>query len=82
MFENGRKTIGMFVCKATEYFQRTVCKAMAEQAEQWDYNLIIFSTFGEYDHNREYITGECNMLDIPCYEKLDAVVLLLSLIHI
>ena len=78
MFENGRKTIGMFVCKATEYFQRTVCKAMAEQAEQWDYNLIIFSTFGEYDHNREYITGECNMLDIPCYEKLDAVVLLLD----
>ena len=53
MFENGRKTIGMFVCKATEYFQRTVCKAMAEQAEQWDYNLIIFTTFGEYDNNRE-----------------------------
>ncbi len=78
MFENGRKTIGMFVCKASEYFQRTVCKAMAEQAEQWDYNLIIFSTFGEYDNNQEYITGECNMLEIPCYEKLDAVVLLLD----
>lgn len=78
MFENGRKTIGMFVCKATEYFQRTVCKAMAEQAEQWDYNLIIFTTFGEYDNNREYITGECNMLEIPCYEKLDAVILLLD----
>lgn len=78
MFENGRKTIGMFVCKATEYFQRTVCKAMAEQAEQWDYNLIIFSTFGEYDNNREYITGECNLLEIPCYERLDAVVLLLD----
>lgn len=78
MFENGRKTIGMFVCKATEYFQRIVCKAMAEQAEQWDYNLIIFSTFGEYDNNSEYIAGECSMLEIPCYEKLDAVVLLLD----
>lgn len=78
MFENGRKTIGMFVCKATEYFQRIFCKEMAQQAEQCDYNLIIFSTFGEYDNNREYITGECNMLEIPCYEKLDAVVLLLD----
>lgn len=78
MFENGRKTIGMFACKVPEYFQRTVCKAMAEQAEQWDYNLVIFSTFGEYESNREYINGECNMLAIPCYEKLDAIVLLLD----
>lgn len=78
MFGNGKKTIGMFVCKTPEYFQRTVCKAMADLAEQWNYNLIIFSTFGEYDNNQEYITGECNMLEIPCYEKLDAVVLLLD----
>lgn len=78
MFGNGRKTIGMFVCKTPEYFQRTVCKAMAELAEQWDYNLIVFSTFGEYEKNQEYIAGECNMLEIPCYEKLDAVVLLLD----
>lgn len=78
MFGNGKKTIGMFVCKTPEYFQRTVCKAMADLAEQWDYNLIIFSTFGEYDNNQEYITGECNMLEIPCFEKLDAVVLLLD----
>lgn len=78
MFGNGKKTIGMFVCKVPEYFQRTVCRAMAELAEQWDYNLINFSTFGEYDNNQEYITGESNMLEIPCYEKLDAVVLLLD----
>lgn len=78
MFENGKKTIGMFACKTQEYFQRTVCKAMAEQAKQWDYNLIIFSTFGEYDNNQEYIAGECNMLEIPCYKRLDAVVLLLD----
>lgn len=78
MFENGKRTIGMFACKTQEYFQRTVCKAMAEQAKQWDYNLIIFSTFGEYDNNQEYIAGECNMLEIPCYKKLDAVVLLLD----
>lgn len=78
MIENGRKTIGMFACKVPEFFQRTVCKAMAEQAEQWDYNLIIFSTFGEYESNQEYINGECNLLDIPCYEELDAVVLLLD----
>lgn len=78
MFENGRKTIGLFVCKTTEYFQRIVCKAMAEEAEQAGYNLIIFSTFGEYDNNSEYITGESNLLEIPCYEKLNAVVLLLD----
>lgn len=78
MFENGRKTIGMFGCRASEYFQRTVCKAMAEQCERWGYNLIIFSTFGAYDSNEEYITGECTMLEIPYYEKLDVIVLLLD----
>ena len=66
MICNQNKTIGLFVCKLPEYFQRTLCGALAKEAENNGYNLIIFSTFGEYENNQEYIDGESNLLEIPC----------------
>lgn len=51
MLNNRKKTIGVFVCKLPEYFQRTLCGALADEAVANGYNLVVFSTFGEYDNN-------------------------------
>ena len=32
MLNNRKKTIGVFVCKLPEYFQRTLCGALADEA--------------------------------------------------
>lgn len=82
MLCNQRKTIGLFICKLPEYFQRTICGTLANEAKRNGYNLIVFSTFGEYDNNQDYIDGESNLLEIPCYEELDAIVLCLDVFDI
>lgn len=45
MLNNRKKTIGVFVCKLPEYFQRTLCGALADEAVANGYNLVVFSTF-------------------------------------
>ena len=44
MLNNRKKTIGVFVCKLPEYFQRTLCGALADEAVANGYNLVVFST--------------------------------------
>lgn len=58
MLNNRKKTLGVFVCKLPEYFQRTLCGALADEAVANGYNLVVFSTFGEYDNNHDYVEGE------------------------
>lgn len=55
MLNNRKKTLGVFVCKLPEYFQRTLCGALADEAVANGYNLVVFSTFGEYDNNHDYV---------------------------
>lgn len=82
MIKNRNKTIGVFVCKLPEYFQRTLCGTLADEAVANGYNLVVFSTFGEYDDNQEYINGESNLLSIPCYDKMAGIVLCLDVFDI
>ncbi len=82
MYGNDRKTIGLFACNLPESFQRRFCQSFAQKAEKKNYNLAVFSNFGGYDNNLEYITGESHILDIPYYEELDAIVLLLNVYDI
>lgn len=42
MLNNRKKTIGVFVCKLPEYFQRTLCGALADEAVANGYNLVVF----------------------------------------
>lgn len=74
MLNNRKKTIGVFVCKLLEYFQRTLCGALADEAVANGYNLVVFSTFGEYDNNHDYVEGESNCLYIPNYDELDGII--------
>ena len=82
MIKNRNKTIGVFVCNLPEYFQRTLCGTLADEAVANGYNLVVFSAFGEYDNNQEYINGESNLLSIPCYDKMAGIVLCLDVFDI
>lgn len=82
MLNNRKKTIGVFVCKLPEYFQRTLCGALADEAVANGYNLVVFSTFGEYDNNHDYVEGESNCLYIPNYDELDGIILCLDVFDI
>lgn len=42
MLNNRKKTLGVFVCKLPEYFQRTLCGALADEAVANGYNLVVF----------------------------------------
>ena len=82
MLNNRKKTIGVFVCKLPEFFQRTLCGALADEAVANGYNLVVFSTFGEYDNNHDYVEGESNCLYIPNYDELDGIILCLDVFDI
>ena len=82
MLNNRKKTLGVFVCKLPEYFQRTLCGALADEAVANGYNLVVFSTFGEYDNNHDYVEGESNCLYIPNYDELDGIILCLDVFDI
>lgn len=45
MLNNRKKTLGVFVCKLPEYFQRTLCGALADEAVANGYNLVVFFDF-------------------------------------
>ncbi len=79
MFQNERKTIGLFIFNPKGDFQGEVCRAMAVRAEQLGYNLAVFSSYGAYGTDGSgYETGEMMIYDLPDYDKFDGIVLALD----
>lgn len=78
MFCNGRKTIGVFLGRPVEYFQKELGKGIADRAESLGYNVAIFSTCGCYTRNEGYTIGQKTIFSLPQYENLDGVILALD----
>ena len=78
MFTNGRKTIGFFICRAVDDFQRRVCEGVKQKAGELGYNVAVFSTFGDFLQNHDSALGEKSILNLPDYENLDGVILALD----
>lgn len=75
MFGNGRKTIGLFICQAVDYFQKSICEEVTIRAEELGYNVAVFSAFGDYFKNEKFGNGESVIANLPDYAKLDGVIL-------
>lgn len=75
MFGNNKKTIGVFVTKAEEEFQRTLCKGISMRANELDYNVAFFANFLRHSEP-QYEAGERNIVDLPTYESFDGIILL------
>lgn len=75
MFENGRKTIGVFVTQAHQEFQETFSRGICERAEELGYNVAFFTSFLGYGEF-QYEIGERSIVDLPWYEYLDGIIVL------
>lgn len=74
LFNNGRKTIGVFISQLKTDFQTTLSKGITERAKELDYNVMFFTNFGGYGDDI-YDKGEILIADIPYYSDLDGIIL-------
>ncbi|MHB8129560.1 MAG: substrate-binding and GGDEF domain-containing protein [Mobilitalea sp.] len=74
MFQNGKKTIGVFIQQVNEEYQNLLCKGISKRAKELDYNVAIFTNFGGYGQEA-YDIGERNIANLPCYEELDGIIM-------
>lgn len=78
MFHNKRKTIGVFMEGPSSEFQTKICQGIFSQAEKQGYNVAVFAVFGNYGQNERYFMGDQSLWELPPYEDLDGVVLVLD----
>lgn len=75
MFDNGRKTIGVFVTQIYQEFQKTLSRGICIKAKEYGYNVAFFTSclgYGEL----QYEKGESSIADLPRYEDLDGIIIL------
>lgn len=80
MFSNGRKTIGVILERSIEEFQKKLCEGVLSEADKRGYNVAVFSLYGKYGQNEEHFSGDQTILELPDYENLDGVILVLDTI--
>ncbi len=78
MFGNGRKTIGVVIFNTSGEFQNEICVGMEKRSKELGYNLAIYASYGCYGENPKYHEGELAMFDLPDYENLDGLILVLD----
>ena len=74
MFNNGRKTIGVFMSQVNAEFQEVLCKGISTRAIELNYNVAYFTNFGGYGQT-EYDSGEIKIAEIPYYEDFDGIII-------
>ncbi|MBB2181290.1 GGDEF domain-containing protein [Lachnospiraceae bacterium MD1] len=75
MFNNNRKTIGVFVSQIHQEFQVNLCKGISKRARELGYNVAYFANFIGYGEML-YELGEKNIANLPVYEDLSGIIIL------
>lgn len=75
MIENGRKTIGVFISRMVDHFQKTLCYGIEKRCRELNYNTVVFSLFGDYAKNTAFAKGEAIYTELPDYSRLDGAVI-------
>ena len=65
MIENGRKTIGVFISRMVDHFQKTLCYGIEKRCRELNYNTVVFSLFGDYAKNTAFAKGEEIYTELP-----------------
>ena len=81
MFQNNRKTIGVFAEGVRYEFQRKLCQGIIEEAEKEGFNVAISSNYGKYGENNAHFFGDQMIWDLPEYEEFAGVILALDTIE-
>ncbi|MBH1941926.1 GGDEF domain-containing protein [Mobilitalea sibirica] len=74
MFNNGRKTIGVFISQVVSDFQGILCRGISTRAQELNYNVAYFTNYGGYGQP-VYDIGESRIADLPSYEDLDGIII-------
>ncbi|MDF2905681.1 MAG: hypothetical protein K0R34_1002 [Herbinix sp.] len=75
MFDNGRKTIGVFITQVHQEFQEILSKGICKRAEELGYNVAFFANFLGYGEF-QYEIGERSIALLPRYQDLDGIIIL------
>lgn len=78
MFYNDKKTIGVIAEKTESELQNTLCDGIIQEARERDYNVAVFSSHGTSGQISAYAEGDIQFYDLPPYEELSGLVLVLD----
>ncbi len=75
MLQNQRKTIAVMICDIMYDYQDRLIRAISARANELGYNVAIFVCFSDYGADSENALGECNIVNLPPYENIDAFII-------
>ncbi len=80
MFQNERKTIGVFAERVKDEFQTRLCQGIIKEAQKEGYNVAVFANYGKYGYNTEHFIGDRMIWNLPDYKEFSGVILALDTI--
>ena len=78
MFNNDRKTIGVFAENMSSEVQHKVCDGIIQEATAKGYNVALFSSQGSYGQSKLFSVGDLQIYQLPPYEELSGAILILD----
>ncbi|KNY28916.1 GGDEF domain-containing protein [Pseudobacteroides cellulosolvens] len=76
MYQNGRKTIGLFVSGFHNEYPSLFIPSVSREAEKLGYNVAVFNFVGRISLSEAYGEGEIGLLDTIPFERLDGIIIL------
>jgi diguanylate cyclase (GGDEF)-like protein len=76
LYQNGRKTIALFVSGFHNEYPSLFIPSVSREAEKLGYNVAVFSFVGKISLSEAYGEGEIGLLDTIPFEKLDGIIIL------
>lgn len=77
-----RKLIGVLMSAIHNDYQQKVLSGIMSKANEYDYDIAVFSTLISSDGRVLHINGEKNIFSLPNYEKFDGIIFDLDTIRI
>ncbi|MBO4748055.1 MAG: GGDEF domain-containing protein [Clostridiales bacterium] len=73
-----RKKLGVFMSEITQFFQQSCGKAIIDLASLRDMDVVVFASYGSYTspYGRNLLSeiGKKNIIHLPDYSSLDAII--------
>ena len=73
MIGGKRRTIGLFICKTYEVFEKAVFNALEEESKARNYDIVVFTSVGYFASRNDYDTQERQMFVFAPIEQLDGI---------
>jgi diguanylate cyclase (GGDEF)-like protein len=72
--KNGKRLIGVIISDVTAEFQSRLMSGIIEQANEYQYNVAVFSTFIREEGTTEHKHGEYNIFKLINFNQFDGII--------